>query len=109
MTEFTLAKRIALLAAAAALAACGDGYADQKDGRGGGAALPAETAGQRLANALNGSWITISGHVAGKGADRFQLDYGTGRVTVEMDDWDWFKEGDMLLAGDNELGLVTLA
>lgn len=54
----------------------------------------------RIAATRDDGWITLSGRVVGKGADRFVLDYGPGRVTVEMDDWDWFKEGRQLLAGD---------
>lgn len=102
MRKFGLGNRIALLAATAALAACGDGYeVENEEASGTAAAATVETPAQRLADAWNGSWITLSGRVVGKGADRFQLDYGTGRVTVEMDDWDWFSEGNNLLAGDN--------
>ncbi|TFI57528.1 NirD/YgiW/YdeI family stress tolerance protein [Sphingomonas parva] len=60
----------------------------------------APTPGDRLAHAWNGSWITLSGRVVESGPNRFQLDYGNGRVTVEMDDWDWFHEGRELVAGD---------
>lgn len=60
------------------------------------AAVPAE----RVENARNGNWLTLSGRVASVSPDSFQLDYGSGQVLVEMDDWDWFQEGRTLKAGD---------
>ncbi|MFP4521706.1 MAG: hypothetical protein ACLFQK_06125 [Fibrobacterota bacterium] len=30
----------------------------------------------------------------------FELDYGEVIVTVEMDDWDWYKEGKGIIEGD---------
>lgn len=47
------------------------------------------------------SWVTLSGTVTSTTADTFTLDYGTGLVTVEMDDWDWFEEQGELLPGDS--------
>ncbi|MEQ8250120.1 MAG: hypothetical protein RLW61_16080 [Gammaproteobacteria bacterium] len=47
------------------------------------------------------SWISISGTVADPGADSFTLDYGTGRITVEMDDWDDYGDAHALLEGDH--------
>lgn len=47
------------------------------------------------------SWVTLSGTVTSATADTFTLDYGTGLVTVEMDDWDWFEEQGELLPGDS--------
>ena len=48
----------------------------------------------------NDSWITISGTVKSAGPSSFELDYGKGTVTVEIDDWDWYAEGYKLLKGD---------
>lgn len=46
------------------------------------------------------AWITISGIVSEPTARSFVLDYGTGEIIVEMDDWDWYPEGYRMLAGD---------
>lgn len=48
----------------------------------------------------NNSWISLSGTVVDAGASTFELDYGTGIVTVEMDDWDWYGEAYPILEGD---------
>ncbi|PPK50904.1 NirD/YgiW/YdeI family stress tolerance protein [Marinobacter persicus] len=48
----------------------------------------------------DGSWITLSGKVTSTTADTFTMDYGTGLVDVEMDDWDWFEENGEVLPGD---------
>ncbi len=87
-----------LLLSAALVTACGEQQVDANTVVP--AASPTGTDAARLASARDGNWITLSGRIVGKGADRFILDYGPGRVTVEMDDWDWFKEGRQLLAGD---------
>jgi uncharacterized protein YdeI (BOF family) len=47
------------------------------------------------------SFISINGTVTSAGPDSFVLDYGEGVITVEMDDWDWYREGYKLLNGDN--------
>jgi uncharacterized protein YdeI (BOF family) len=47
------------------------------------------------------SFISINGTVQSAKADSFVLDYGDGIITVEMDDWDWYREGYKLLNGDN--------
>ncbi|GAB3032143.1 hypothetical protein [Bowmanella dokdonensis] len=49
---------------------------------------------------LDGSWISLNGTVVTAGADSFELDYGKGIVTVEMDDWDWYGDAYPILAGD---------
>lgn len=49
----------------------------------------------------DGSWISLSGVAENTGPDSFILDYGEGTVLVEMDDWDWYKEGYKLLNGDD--------
>ncbi|MBU1187738.1 MAG: NirD/YgiW/YdeI family stress tolerance protein [Gammaproteobacteria bacterium] len=46
------------------------------------------------------SWISISGTVANVMADRFELDYGQGSVTVEMDDGDRDADAYALIDGD---------
>lgn len=46
-------------------------------------------------------WISLSGEVTETGEDSFRVDYGDGVITVEMDDWDFYDEGDTLLAGDH--------
>jgi uncharacterized protein YdeI (BOF family) len=49
---------------------------------------------------LDGSWISLNGTVVSAGPASFELDYGQGLVTVEMDDWDWYQEGRNILEGD---------
>ena len=49
---------------------------------------------------LNNSWINISGTVKSVSADSFLLDYGSGLVTVEMDDGDHDADGYKLIPGD---------
>jgi len=46
------------------------------------------------------SWINISGKVGAVSPDTFVLDYGTGKVTVEMDDGDRDADAYKLLPGD---------
>lgn len=50
--------------------------------------------------AQDGSWISLSGTVTSTTADSFELDYGRGIVTVEMDDWDWFDDNNNTIPGD---------
>ncbi len=70
-------------------------------------ALAAETDTQDSQNAVqpyskpDNSFISINGTVTSAGPDTFVLDYGEGVITVEMDDWDWYREGYKLLNGDN--------
>lgn len=47
------------------------------------------------------SWINVSGTVASASGDYFWLDYGKGKIKVEMDDWDWYKEGYAIIEGDD--------
>ena len=49
---------------------------------------------------INNSWIGISGTVTEVTADRFTLDYGDGKITVEMDDGDRDADAYKLLPGD---------
>jgi uncharacterized protein YdeI (BOF family) len=46
------------------------------------------------------SWISISGTVVEPRAEHFMLDYGSGMITVEMDDWDSYGEAHSLMDGD---------
>lgn len=46
------------------------------------------------------SWISINGTVVSPKADKFMLDYGSGMITVEMDDWDSYGEAHALMDGD---------
>lgn len=46
------------------------------------------------------SWINLTGTVASANDDYFYLDFGDGVIRVEMDDWDWYKEGANLIEGD---------
>lgn len=41
-------------------------------------------------------WITVTGDVKTVSDEAFTLDFGDGMITVEMDDWDWFDEADLL-------------
>lgn len=50
--------------------------------------------------AENNSWISLDGTVVSSGGASFELDYGTGIVTVEMDGWDWYGKASALLEGD---------
>ena len=56
-----------------------------------------------FASPSNGEWITVSGKVIDAHASYFVLDKGSKRVIVEMDDWDWYKEGYNILKGDKVL------
>lgn len=46
------------------------------------------------------SWISLSGTVVATSPESFELDYGTGIVTVEMDDWGWYEKARLLLVDD---------
>jgi uncharacterized protein YdeI (BOF family) len=46
------------------------------------------------------TWISLSGEVQSVAADQFTLDYGDGRVLVEMDDGDRDADAYKLLEGD---------
>lgn len=48
----------------------------------------------------DGTWISLGGTVESTSPEAFNLDYGTGTVLVEMDDWDSFPEGQALVEGD---------
>ena len=88
----------AAVAPLALLAGC-DGAETDKVGAAENAAVT-PNADARLASTPDGNWINLEGRVVSKTATSFVLDYGDGNVTVEMDDWDWFKEARYLLVGD---------
>ena len=64
------------------------------------ATAPGNDAASRLAAATNLSWINLSGEVVSTTPSSFTLDYGSDTITVEMDDWDWYREGKSLVPGD---------
>lgn len=47
------------------------------------------------------SWISISGRAIETGPESFMLDYGRGKVFVEMDSHDWYFENSEVLDGDH--------
>jgi uncharacterized protein YdeI (BOF family) len=51
-------------------------------------------------NAANNSRISLNGTVVTAAATSFELDYGTGIITVEMDGWGWYTRSYPLLPGD---------
>ena len=50
--------------------------------------------------AKDDSWIRLSGTIVTTDHESFELDFGEGIVTVEMDDWDWYDEAAPLISGD---------
>ena len=48
----------------------------------------------------NGDTIKIAGGVSKAAAKTFQLDYGKGTITVELDDYDSYEEGFNIVDGD---------
>ncbi len=48
----------------------------------------------------NNDFISVSGTVVEARDDEFELDYGSGRITVEMDDYDDYPEGRHLFEND---------
>ena len=48
----------------------------------------------------NNTWISLSGTVHAVSPDTFELDYGEGNITVEMDDGDRDADAYKLLHGD---------
>lgn len=102
MVRFSSLGLALMLAPVALLTACGDNDgAEAIPGNGtaavGTGGLDAEA---RLAAATDQSWINLSGTVVTTAPNSFVLDYGDDTVTVEMDDWDWFREGQALAPGD---------
>ena len=84
----------------ALLSACGSSEADANGPAANRIVGTPETDAEKLARAGDNDWINISGQVISAGPRSFVVDNGRGNVTVEMDDWDWYKEGAGLKAGD---------
>ena len=64
-------------------------------------AMPAPgTPKARFVASADNTRITLAGTVVSASPDAFILDIGRDDLTVEMDDWDWFKEGRVLKKGD---------
>lgn len=89
-----------LLLPFALLSGCGDKEGTEAINANELATSPAADADSRLAAATDQSWINLSGTVVSTAPGSFVLDYGNETVTVEMDDWDWYREGRALLPGD---------
>lgn len=47
---------------------------------------------EAAAAATDGEWLSLSGSVTSVAPDSFMLDYGAETISVEMDDYDWFRE-----------------
>lgn len=84
------------MGAAALLTACGEAdpvpMAETRD-----ADIGANAA---AAGASDGTLLTLGGEVVATGPNWFTLGVGQEEVIVEMDDWDWFREGQALKVGD---------
>lgn len=95
----------AALSTALLLAACGNAEADEQvaavDNSAADAVAQAGPDAVKLAHTPDTGWINIGGEVISTLPTSFILDYGTGTVTVEMDDWDWYREGKALAEGDD--------
>lgn len=94
--------RITILAAPLMiLGACGDTQAEASDAAANQTGNAVFTSpAEKLAQTYDGGWISLNGRVDSAGPSMFVLDYGNGKVSVEMDDWDWYQEGAALKAGD---------
>lgn len=46
------------------------------------------------------TWVSLTGTVTSTTADSFNLDHGSGMITVEMDDWDDYGDAWPLMDGD---------
>ena len=51
-------------------------------------------------NKLDRSWVRLDGTIVRTMQSSFELDFGDGVITVEMDDWDWRNEAKPLRAND---------
>lgn len=54
----------------------------------------------KLARADDNAYITLTGTVTQVRPDSFVLDHGSGKVTVEMNDWGWYRDGSQALMGE---------
>jgi uncharacterized protein YdeI (BOF family) len=103
-TPRTILRSTAALASVLLLAACGDTDAEEEIASMDDSPAEAVTAGGpdavKLAATTDSGWINLGGEVVSTLPTSFILDYATGTVTVEMDDWDWYREGQALAEGD---------
>lgn len=72
-----------------------------------GTSLGAQAAGQEAREAStdpyaqpDDSWISISGTVVSPTPDSFSLDYGDGTITVQVGDWETYRDAYTLMDGD---------
>lgn len=49
-------------------------------------------ASEPVQSADDGSWVIVSGKVVSTDVGEFTLDYGKGRILVEMDGWSWYDQ-----------------
>lgn len=63
------------------------------------AVLPASAlaANTKPLTAPNHSWITVNGTVTSTSPSAFNLAFDSKSIRVEMDDWDWYRDGAKLL------------
>lgn len=103
MTKYTklIASTAATLIFSAGIAAAQSDTAADKTTTNDKAAETTTAKNTTVENKSDDSFVSISGVVASAATDSFQLDYGEGLITVEMDDWDWYPEAAALLDGDN--------
>lgn len=64
-------------------------------------ALVSTALAQGLAEKIDNSWITISGQAVSAKNKSFVLDYGKSTVTVDVNDWRWFRENFNKVEGRN--------
>lgn len=55
---------------------------------------------EELLGATNTDWVSLTGKVKSVSDNSFELDYGKGQVTVEVDDFDW-RDENAVAAGDD--------
>jgi len=83
----------ALLALPLFLAACG------QEPNGSSTAGPSDSEAIAEAEPFT-EWINLDGRVVSAGPSEFLLDYGRGRINVEVDGWRFYDRGKGLLPGD---------
>ena len=53
-----------------------------------------------LTEKVKETWIGVTGNIANPQATKFTLDYGKGKLTVEMNDWKWYTKNYDKMIGD---------
>ncbi len=61
---------------------------------------PAMSANPYKLKYTDNDYITVTGDVKAVHDEAFTLDFDEGMITVEMDDWDWYDEANLLKAGE---------